>query len=639
MWLQWGRRRQSRSGTPSQSARAPETFQAAFEVRTNTDKGGKQVRRDCAVCHKLSVLINGREYGDGDAVTLPKGETHTVKVKDTPEPRDTPPGGDPTPPHTSNQKFTVWPKAVDGQTITSIAGDGPADSPQVFIAKKAEILQYLLDNSEGLMAQDKDWPEDPADEPMKKTARLLPIEMKVVDRDDPKKKWGSEKDHNQTKPVYAGESCGDMVSWKLGGTDTWGSTVFTWTAEGPGGETKTGPTGAGKNEWKIADGDDDTANDWLKWKPGKWKIKVQIGSTQAEFEQEVGWRTEDYVVIGQIVETHTHDGAAPPLVAVGNNFWEISSPVALYRRAVLYDMLDLPLFDTANDAIRDALTITPLPITAKLSEAWFGYWYLMSAGLTPKGPFTQAHPSGNGNVQNGHRFWALQHIFNVSPDAPLVQPTFNADTFDTIKDAEQYRVIHRYKSKFVVTSDGKIDSSKVVKINHVAEGGPTKMNFGIAAGEFSPIWNNPAYTFFSLPKQPSETNQYQGAHAVSQDGKKLSYYATGRVGAGGQNVNWRLMGKDAPWIFSEIIVELKPDRTVAAQIKASVDKSWNETTGAVAGETAFNNLNLYKLRRNLQTDEFEFALQELMPMEGELEPFINSASGQRPEPPIPPSVQ
>jgi hypothetical protein len=321
---------------------------------------------------------------------------------------------------------------------------------------------------------------------------------------------------------------------------------------------------------------------------------------------------------------------------------EISSPVALYRRAVLYDMLDLPLFDTANDAIRDALTITPLPITAKLSEAWFGYWYLMSAGLTPKGPFTQAHPSGNGNVQNGHRFWALQHIFNVSPDAPLVQPTFNADTFDTIKDAEQYRVIHRYKSKFVVTSDGKIDSSKVLKINHVAEGGPTKMNFGIAAGEFSPIWNNPAYTFFSLPKQPSETNQYQGAHAVSQDGKKLSYYATGRVGAGGQNVNWRLMGKDAPWIFSEIIIELKPDRTVAAQIKASVDKSWNETTGAVAGETAFNNLNLYKGLVEQRIDGsfvVTFTRQELMPMEGELEPFINSASGQRPEPPIPPSVQ
>jgi hypothetical protein len=145
----------------------------------HTGEGGKQVKQDCAVCHKLSVLINGRECDDGEAVTLRKGETHTVKVKDTPVPRDTPPGGDSSPPHTSNQKFTVWPKAVDGQTITSIAGDGPADSPQVFIAKKAEILQYLLDNSERLMAQNKDWPEDPADEPMNKTARLLPVQIEA----------------------------------------------------------------------------------------------------------------------------------------------------------------------------------------------------------------------------------------------------------------------------------------------------------------------------------------------------------------------------------------------------------------------------------------------------------------------------
>jgi hypothetical protein len=165
------------SGLPPQGPQDVGTFQAAFEVRTNTGEGGKQVKQDCAVCHRLSVLINGREYGDGEAVTLPKGETHTVKVKDRPEPRDTPPGGDSSPPHTSNQKFTVWPQAVDGQTITSIQGNGPADSPQVFIAKKAEILQYLLDNSEALMAQDKDWPENPADEPMNKKARLGSVEV------------------------------------------------------------------------------------------------------------------------------------------------------------------------------------------------------------------------------------------------------------------------------------------------------------------------------------------------------------------------------------------------------------------------------------------------------------------------------
>jgi len=129
---------------------------------------------------------------------------------------------------------------------------------------------------------------------------IPPVQVKVVDRDDPKKKWGEEKDLAKEKPIYAGESCGDMVSFKIGGTDGWSSTTFTWTAEGPNDETITGPTGAGKNEWKIADGDDDTAHDWVDWKPGKWKIKVQMGAKLVEFEQEVGVRSHDVLVIGWI---------------------------------------------------------------------------------------------------------------------------------------------------------------------------------------------------------------------------------------------------------------------------------------------------------------------------------------------------
>jgi hypothetical protein len=53
-------------------------------------------------------------------------------------------------------------------------------------------------------------------------------------------------------------------------------------------------------------------------------------------------------------------------------------------------------------------------------------------------------------------------------------------------------------------------------------------------------------------------------------------------------------------------------------------------------------LNLYKgVVEQLQDGSFvvTFTRKHLMPMEGELETFINSASGQRPEPPIPPSVQ
>ncbi|MDH4475370.1 MAG: hypothetical protein QE274_02755, partial [Verrucomicrobiaceae bacterium] len=144
---------------------------------------------------------------------------------------------------------------------------------------------------------------------------LLPVEIKVVNRDDPKNKWADATDNSSGKPIYAGESCGDMVSWKLGGSNSWTNTTLTWTAEGPNGETIAGPTGPGKNEWKIADGDDDTANDWLKWKPGKWKIKIKIGSTSAEFEQVVGTRTEQYFAVGTIpVETVSTTGVAENVI-------------------------------------------------------------------------------------------------------------------------------------------------------------------------------------------------------------------------------------------------------------------------------------------------------------------------------------
>jgi hypothetical protein len=86
---------------------------------------------------------------------------------------------------------------------------------------------------------------------------------------------------------------------------------------------------------------------------------------------------------------------------------------------------------------------------------------------------------------------------------------------------------------------------------------------------------------------------------------------------------------------------MKSDRTFTELYKTSVDASWSETSGR-QGQTPFNNLNIYKgIVGQLQDGSFTvtFTRKDLMPMEGEMEPFINSASGQRPEPPIPPSVQ
>ena len=169
-------------------------------------------------------------------------------------------------------------------------------------------------NNHGLIAGRAYRKDDP--NKVEKPVLLLPVEMRITDRDDPKKKWAD--NVVKTALVYSGKSTGDMVSWKLGGSDSWTSATFSWSAEGP--ETKTGPSGTGKNEWKIADGDEDTAKDWLDWKPGKYKIKCAMSfaggsSSTAEFEQEVGERTEQYFVAGTIpFETEDTTGVLPRVV-------------------------------------------------------------------------------------------------------------------------------------------------------------------------------------------------------------------------------------------------------------------------------------------------------------------------------------
>jgi alpha-tubulin suppressor-like RCC1 family protein len=129
------------------------------------------------------------------------------------------------------------------------------------------------------------------------------IKAKFIDRDDPTKRWVSAIDLPLNQPIYAGQKCGDMISWRVGGLETWTGAVFSWTAEGP--ENRSGPSGAGKYEWKIADGDADTAKDWLDWKPGRYDIKCQVtlaGVTAPTLkaEQRIGVRATDALVIGWI---------------------------------------------------------------------------------------------------------------------------------------------------------------------------------------------------------------------------------------------------------------------------------------------------------------------------------------------------
>lgn len=147
---------------------------------------------------------------------------------------------------------------------------------------------------------------------------LLPVEIETnyVDRDDPVRTWttaGAAKKLPIDQPIYAGKETGDLVSWRLAPniTSLFNGGTYMWTAERKEpafpAVTVMGVMGVDKTEWKLVNP--------LDWKPGTYKIKCSINkdgnTTLLEFEQRVGVRTDDIVVIGWI------DPAPIPLVTAG----------------------------------------------------------------------------------------------------------------------------------------------------------------------------------------------------------------------------------------------------------------------------------------------------------------------------------
>jgi len=461
---------------------------------------------------------------------------------------------------------------------------------------------------------------------------LIKPMVKIVDRDDPTKTW-ADAVTSDNKTVYAGKESGDMISWAINGFD---GGKFTWMATGPTGDIISGPIKSSKNEWKIANGDSDTANDWIKWKPGKYKIKcivqpIDRASFEVEMDQEVGWRTETLLVIGQIVPTHAHDNDEPAFFPQ-NGGTDLSSPSIAYRRAILYDLVEyIPL----PPHLIEALAIAPLPITGKLTEGWFGYWALLkSHDNTPRRPFSNSHPSGFGAVTDRHRLWMTQHVFNISYDRPSVQAKFAEDEFIGIQQARQYRLLHRYQAKFEVQS-GLIKGESFIAIKPIGDQGTTKIYAGFEPGTI-PFIDNPSY---GITEEPFVNPLSNKEGKVSTDAKAISSYLSIRVGDDGRNANWRLFGKDVPWIFSEIIFEVTSEGSVNTRLRTSTDIKWKDGV-VTSGTNPFNNLNIYKRTIDTLTGQVNYERQgEVLGMDGHLESFLNSSSTAWPEPDLEPEIK
>ncbi len=132
------------------------------------------------------------------------------------------------------------------------------------------------------------------------TERLLPIEVKVVNRDDPAKTW----EHSSvafgsafTSPTIMEVSDvknGDLISWSVPGLT---SGTFQWWATGPSGSRKDAPLSLTGNEWKLEDP--------LDWTPGIWRIHCRYTPSSGppaefDFEQRLGYRSADILVLGWI---------------------------------------------------------------------------------------------------------------------------------------------------------------------------------------------------------------------------------------------------------------------------------------------------------------------------------------------------
>ena len=109
---------------------------------------GKTLVGNCAVCHNLQAKVGSRLVNDGEVIKIWRDKVYEISLIDkiTQWPNN---GGEP--PHDNSAKFTLWPIAQSGQTLSS-----SANGQQITVSKNG-AAEYFIDNSSQLLAQDKAW--------------------------------------------------------------------------------------------------------------------------------------------------------------------------------------------------------------------------------------------------------------------------------------------------------------------------------------------------------------------------------------------------------------------------------------------------------------------------------------------------
>jgi hypothetical protein len=356
------------------------------------------------------------------------------------------------------------------------------------------------------------------------TERLLPIEVKVVNRDNPAKTW-------TTGPVTSGPLAytsptisevsdvknGDLISWSVPGL-TGGS--FQWWATGPSGSRKDAPSSVTGNEWKLEDP--------LDWLPGKWRIHCRYtpsggAAAEIDYDQNLGYRSPDITVIGWI------DGEQIILPAGTDiphqNWWGVT-PVPLVNVSTLMGNLSHRLIFLAGLSTG---VDYPSPLLPDDARKYVNAWLIKD---TPN----DAPPASFLVGWNGY------------PERYMVDEGRLAAFSNDLK---KFRSFHRFQARFELDDSGRIKGSP-----HLIT---SETNVGVTPtdwlGSFPPDprgETGPHDREINATGVAIRFNPKNGKTHSAKLRDDFEQYTQGRIAWEGAFLSKRLNSLDVPWIWSII---------------------------------------------------------------------------------------
>ncbi|HEY4301746.1 MAG TPA: LamG-like jellyroll fold domain-containing protein [Candidatus Didemnitutus sp.] len=449
-----------------------------------------------------------------------------------------------------------------------------------------------------------------------KMITILPqTEAQFVDRDDGSRTWTNAEVLSQGQVLYAGNNSGDMVSWKVSHPEQMPGATYTWTAAGPNQAIIAGPSGANASEWRLANVGATYNQPFVNWNPGHYMITCEIqlesGSTMTlYFPENIGWRTEHYLVAGQVLPV--------------TDFTITDERKDALKTALLNDLFSSIVLGTQAPGLQSLMANLSTENVAKI-------WFMITGGLRHK------RVADLPGISDSEKLWLVQLMLDDGPDSsPLtIDPDtsiLNTGAFNQFLQEESYRMFSGFQVKYL-WENGKVANVQSLLGPDCKESvaGPTKI--GIPAGALvsvlaSVINSNPTSVRvpFNFNKNqlliPSDISPFNGQLRVDHAGGTISLYTSGRISFEGQYPNYALFSRDVPFIFNEIVFSVDENgRDTNNHVRTSVDRDWKQN-GTLSGVCQFNAITI--LQAN---DSGRYFQQVHLPIEdhaGMLQPFINS---------------